>query len=96
MQHNPSDAVQPDFTSDIYAAVRAALVTAERDDAAAAAFLGTTWISQNDADRDIWQASEDLAAADAAEQRRIALEADVAAEQEKVETLRTRLSKGRV
>ncbi|KAF8952821.1 hypothetical protein BDZ97DRAFT_1680586 [Flammula alnicola] len=76
---NPNDAVRPDYGSDLHAASRAVLITNDRDNAGAIAFLENAWKVQNDADKLAWQAQLDDETAVIAENERLTKEAEDAA-----------------
>ena len=53
---DPNDAVCPDYSAEIFAAIRGGLITDDRDNAGAIAFLRSAWKTNNDAEKEAWKA----------------------------------------
>lgn len=66
---DPNTAQCPDYSLDIYHAVRLPFVTLNSDHEQAAVILTTVWGAQNTVERQQWQDQLDLDAAEAAERR---------------------------
>ncbi|KAJ3504587.1 hypothetical protein NLJ89_g7862 [Agrocybe chaxingu] len=76
---DPNLAVCPDFGADKYTPLREALISDQRSEEQAIEFLKNDWKARNDEEKLAWQARLDQEATNAAEEARIAKDAEAAA-----------------